>query len=87
MYLWRVLIMREKKQMKKVLYEVQCAYDEKHVFEKVFEIEAGSEEKEETELETYCPYCNKLVTVVVKGKVPPDTTVFRGIERQPSSKS
>ena len=71
-----------KKKTKKVLYDVQCIYDEKHVFEKVFEIEAGSEEKEETEVETYCPYCNKLVTVVVKGKVPPDKAVFRGIEKQ-----
>ena len=69
-----------KKQTKKVLYDVQCVYDVKHVFEKVFEIEAGSEEKEETEVETYCPYCNKLVTVVVKGKVFPDKTVFRGIQ-------
>ena len=34
-----------KKQKKKVLYDVQCVHDEKHVFEKVFEIEAGSEEK------------------------------------------
>jgi hypothetical protein len=74
--------MRGKTQMKKVLYNVQCVYDQKHVFEKVFEIEAGSEEKEETEVETYCPYCNKLVTVVVKGKVPPDKTVFRGIEKR-----
>jgi hypothetical protein len=72
--------MRKKKQTKKVLYNVQCVYDEKHVFEKVFEIEAGTEEKEETEVQTYCPYCNKLVTVVVKGKVPPDKTVFRHIK-------
>ncbi|MGD2087858.1 MAG: hypothetical protein PVH61_16895 [Candidatus Aminicenantes bacterium] len=69
-----------KKQKKKVLYDVQCVYDEKHVFEKVFEIEAGSEEKEETEVETYCPYCNKLVTVVVKGKVLPDKVVFKHIK-------
>jgi len=69
-----------KKQKKKVLYDVECVHDEKHVFEKVFEIEAGSEEKEETEVETYCPYCSKLVTVVVKGKVLPDKTVFRGIQ-------
>ena len=78
---------KKKKQMKKVLYKVQCAYDEKHVFEKVFEIEAGSEENDESRVETYCPHCNQLVTVVVKGKVSPDTTVFRGIERRPSSKS
>lgn len=70
--------MSGKKQKKKVLYHVQCAYDEKHLFEKVFEIEDGSEEKEETELQTYCPHCDKLVNVVVKGKVPSDRTVFRG---------
>ncbi len=79
--------MRVKKQMKKVLYKVQCASPEKHVFEKVFEIEAGSDENGESRVETYCPLCNQLVTVVVKGKVSPDTTVFRGIEKQPSSKS
>jgi uncharacterized protein with PIN domain len=76
----RVLIMSRKKQKKKVLYQVQCVYNENHLFEKVFEIEDGSEEKEETEVENYCPYCNKLVTVVVKGKVPLDKTVFRDIK-------
>jgi hypothetical protein len=68
-----------KKKIKKVLYHVQCVYNEKHIFEKVFEIEEGSEAKEESEVETYCPYCDKLVTVVVKGKVTPDTSIFRNI--------
>jgi ribosomal protein L44E len=75
----RVSIMSRKKQKKKVLYQVQCIHNENHLFEKVFEIEAGSEEKEETEVETYCPYCNKLVTVVVKGKVPLDKPFYRHI--------
>lgn len=70
--------MSRKKQKKKVLYQVQCVYNKKHVFEKVFEIEEGSEGKDGSEVQTYCPHCDKLVTVVVKGKVLPDTTIFRG---------
>ncbi len=70
--------MNAKKKMKKVLYNVQCVYNEKHIFEKIFEIEEGSETIEESEVETYCLHCDKLVTVVVKGKVLPDTTIFRG---------
>jgi len=69
-----------KKKTKKILYRVQCVYNEKHIFEKSFEIEEGSEDKEETEVQTYCPQCNKLVTVVVKGKIPPDfmgSRIFR----------
>ena len=71
--------MSAKKKTKKVLCRVQCVYNEKHIFEKVFEIEEGSETKEESEVETYCPFCDKLVTVVVKGKVTPDTSIFRSI--------
>jgi hypothetical protein len=69
-----------KKKMKKALYQVQCVYNENHFFEKIFEIEAGSEVKEETEVETYCPHCKKLVTVVIKGKVPTDISIFKKIE-------
>ncbi|MCK4764318.1 MAG: hypothetical protein KAW12_19115 [Candidatus Aminicenantes bacterium] len=72
--------MTAKNKTKKVLYKVQCVYDEKHVFEKVFEIEEVSESKEETEVQAYCPHCNELVTVVVQGKVPDDTRVFRSID-------
>lgn len=74
--------MTAKKKMEKKLYHVQCVYDEKHIFEKVFEIEEGSEEKEESEVETYCPFCDKLVTVVIKGKVPKDRTIYRGVKKQ-----
>ncbi len=74
--------MTAKKKMEKKLYHVQCVHDEKHIFEKFFEIEAGSEEKEETEVETYCPYCDKLVTVVIKGKVLADGTIYRGVKKQ-----
>lgn len=71
--------MTAKSKTKKVLYHVQCVYNEKHVFEKIFEIKEGSEGKKETEVETYCPFCDQLVTVTVKGKVKPDTTILRKI--------
>lgn len=80
----RELIVKFKKPREKVVYNVQCIYNDKHLFEKVFEIETGSEEKEETEVETFCPFCDKLVTVVVKGKVPPNKTVFRGAKVESS---
>ena len=61
---------------KKVVYNVECAYNEEHVFEKVFTIEEGSE-KIETEIEAYCPFCDKMVTVTVQGKVIPDESILR----------
>ncbi|MCK5057010.1 MAG: hypothetical protein KAT34_10165 [Candidatus Aminicenantes bacterium] len=73
--------MSAKNKTKKVLYNVQCIHNEKHIFKKVFEINEGTEKREETEVETYCPSCDKLVTVTVKGKVKPDITRYRsGIE-------
>ncbi|MFQ5589287.1 MAG: hypothetical protein ACE5F7_10655 [Nitrospiria bacterium] len=61
---------------KKILYEVQCAFDAAHRFEKTFAIETGSEQTE-TEVEAFCPYCNKQVTVAVEGKVVPDAALLR----------
>jgi hypothetical protein len=64
------------KKEKKVMYQVQCAYNPDHEFEKVFEIEEGSENKE-TKVEAFCPYCDKKVTVTVKGRVVPDEDILR----------
>ena len=65
---------------KRVTYEVQCVHDKSHRFEKVFEIEGGTDAETATEVETYCPYCKKLVSVRVKGKVLPDLDIFRGTD-------
>jgi hypothetical protein len=65
---------------KKVLYTVQCAFDPEHEFEKSFTVEEGSEEKKETEVEAFCPFCDKRVTVTVKGKVVPDESILRQFE-------
>jgi aspartate carbamoyltransferase regulatory subunit len=59
------------KKVKKVVYNVQCAYNPEHIFEKVFEIQEGSE-KIDSELEAYCPYCDKFVSIEIQGKPPPD---------------
>ncbi|MCK6622329.1 MAG: hypothetical protein HUU32_19185 [Calditrichaceae bacterium] len=61
---------------KKVVYRVQCIRDEKHIFEKVFLIEEGSETVA-TRVEAYCPHCNAQATVLVQGKVVADTTLLR----------
>ena len=62
------------KKTKKVVYEVQC--NEGHTFEKVFEIEEGSENIK-TKVQTYCPHCEKYVTYAIQGKVVPDQEVLR----------
>ncbi|MFQ5544132.1 MAG: hypothetical protein ACE5FY_07260 [Nitrospiria bacterium] len=61
---------------KKTIYEVTCAFDETHRFDKAFNIEEGSEQIE-TEVEAFCPYCNKQVTVCVEGRMVPDATLLR----------
>lgn len=64
------------KKAKRVSYMIQCAYNPAHTFEKVFKIEESSGGVT-TEIDTYCPYCNKEVKVTVKGRVSPDKTIFR----------
>ncbi len=60
----------------KVVFKVQCAYDENHIFEKVLNIEESAED-EETEVQAYCPFCEKHVNVVVQGRVAPDAELLR----------
>lgn len=67
-----------KKKNKKVFYNVQCAFDEKHVFEKALEVEVGSESVE-SEVDAFCPFCNKMVSITIKGKAAMNTSVMRGI--------
>lgn len=67
-------------QKKKVRYNIQCAYDEKHVFEKIFLVEEGSEEID-SDVEAYCPFCDKMVKITIKGKVVPDEYTLRILEK------
>lgn len=64
------------KNSRKIVHKIQCAHNEDHIFEKAFNIEDGKV-TEETEIQTYCPFCNKSVTVMVKGAVIPDEKLLR----------
>ena len=62
--------------IRKIVHKIQCAHNEEHIFEKAFNIKDGPV-KEETDIQTYCPFCNKSVTVRVKGEVVPDKKILR----------
>jgi len=64
------------KKYKKMLFNVQCAFDEKHIFPKSFDIDEGTE-NETSEVEAFCPFCKKQVTVTVQGKVAPNESLLR----------
>ena len=59
----------------KVPYEVVCHKNAKHVFSVVFDVipDANSTSK----AEVYCPECDTLVRVTIKGKLPPNQEVLR----------
>ena len=61
---------------RKVVYNVQCSYNVDHVFEKAFDVEKGSEDKQ-TQIETFCPFCEKIVKITVQGKVALNTELLR----------
>jgi hypothetical protein len=64
---------------KKLVFNVQCAYNPEHVFEKVFTVEDNTETVE-SEVQAFCPDCEKKVTVTIKGRVLPDAELLRTIE-------
>ena len=64
------------KKIKKVLYRVECANNPKHIFDKVFKIEEGTEDQE-SEMQAYCAQCDDFVTVTIKGKAIPDESILR----------
>jgi len=67
------------KKTKKVVYAMQCQSNPEHILEKVIEIEEGSE-KFETEIEVYCPKCDKYVKASVQGKLVPNQDILRKFE-------
>jgi hypothetical protein len=69
--------MRRRKKTMTVSYRVQCPTDKKHVFEKSFEVEEGTEHLESV-TEAVCPVCSKMIEMTVKGKVVPNRSIFRG---------
>lgn len=65
----------------KVVKEVVCPNNPKHVFPFAFEIEAGSENVQ-SKVEAYCPRCDAFVQVTVKGKLPRNEEVLRRFKGQ-----
>lgn len=63
-----------------VKYKVRCAYDAAHIFDKAFEIE-GESEGVPSEVETFCPHCEKRVTVTIDGKAAPNASVLKTFKR------
>ncbi len=70
------------KKMKRVVYQVQCALNPKHVFEKVYLIEQGSENKQ-TDVNVYCPLCDAYVDITIQGKLVMDEVILREIKNNP----
>lgn len=57
------------------LYTVQCGICEK-AFDKQITIFQDSEE-EKSNLEAYCPWCQKLVSFTINGKLPKDFILMK----------
>ncbi len=68
---------------KRVAYKVQCASCNK-LFDKVFEIEEGSENSQ-SEVEAYCPFCDNQVRVSVEGKIVANAELLRKIKLSPKT--
>ena len=66
---------------KRVVYEVVCPNDPKHVFTRAFEIEPGSEDVQ-SKVEAYCARCDAFVQVTVKGKAPLNKEILRRFNGQ-----
>jgi hypothetical protein len=71
-----------RRRKKSVIYDIQCAADATHNFNREFTIEEGTEESYTTDMHVTCPFCDTLMTVVVKGKVFPDATIYRKLKQE-----
>jgi len=69
----------EQMKVKPIKYTVQCIINEKHVFEKVFRIQEGSEAVE-SEVEAFCPFCQNPMTVKIKGIPVKEDVLTRSLE-------
>jgi len=71
---------------KKTKYTVRCVKNPEHTFDKVYDIEEGSEDSETSEVLAYCPYCDAEVGIEIQGKVFPDVDILRRFEHLSSSR-
>ena len=64
------------KKVKRVKYTVQCANNPDHIFEHVYTIVEGTEDKQ-SDVQAYCPYCDDFVDITIQGTVKPDSILRR----------
>ncbi len=68
---------------KKKVFSVQCPIDKSHVFDKTFELEEGVDpDPLGTELDTFCPFCNRMVTIKVTGDAIKNEYLLRRFREQ-----
>jgi len=76
----------KKMRKKKTKYTVRCVKNPEHIFDKVYDIEEGSEDSKTNEVLAYCPYCDAEVGIEIQGKVPPDVDMLRRFEHLSNSR-
>jgi transcription elongation factor Elf1 len=52
-----------------------------NVFEIAIDIKVKSEEKNSSEVDAYCPFCDKMLTVEMEGKILSDATILRAMPK------
>ncbi|MEW6619027.1 MAG: hypothetical protein AB1422_06720 [bacterium] len=65
--------------MKKVTHTVVCPYNKDHKFPVVLELKDESKGTKSS-IDTFCPFCDKIVRVEIEGELSPDTVIMRGKE-------
>ena len=60
----------------KTITKVKCGKCS-NVFDIVIDIKTESEENNTSEVDVYCPFCDEMLTVEIKGEVLSDTTILR----------
>lgn len=65
---------------KKVIIKVKCEKCS-NVFDIAIDIKPDSEEKHTSEIDVYCPFCDEMLTVEIKGKILSDTTILRAMPK------
>lgn len=65
---------------KKISTKVKCG-ECSNVFDIAIDIKPESEENNTSEVDAYCPFCDKMLTVEMKGEIISDTTILRAMPK------
>lgn len=64
----------------KIITKVKCGICS-NVFQIAIDIKPESEENNTSEVEAYCPFCDKMLTVEIEGKILSDVTILRAMPK------